>query len=65
VNQFKMIRPIKQKSTVYKKIGLARHVACTELLQNLILKIEGDDNKIYIMKYIHNVLYGKLIGFIG
>jgi len=56
---------IKQKSTVHKKIGLSRHVACTELLQNFILKIEGDDNKICIMKYRYNALYNKLGGFIG
>jgi len=60
-----MIHPIKQKSTVYKKIGLARHVACTEILQKFIPKLEGDDNKTCIMKCRYNVLYGKLIGFIG
>jgi len=39
-----------QKSTVYKKIGLSRHVSCTKL-QNFILELEGDYNKICFMKY--------------
>jgi len=39
-----------QKSTVYKKIGLSRHVSCTKL-QNFILELEGDYNKICSMKY--------------